>query len=64
MLVAACRDCHLLLTGYASRDVSERDRAEGVNVLLKPVDIGVFLGVIRAHLTKPDQRKAASGQQP
>ena len=49
----------LLLTGYASRDVSERARAAGVAVLLKPVDIQEFLDVIRAHLTKPDEHKAA-----
>ena len=52
----------VLLTGYASREVTERARAAGVAVLLKPIGIQEFLGVIRAHLTKPDDRKAASGQ--
>jgi DNA-binding response OmpR family regulator len=40
----------LLLTGYASRDISDRAQRLGISVLLKPFDIQEFLGVIRVHL--------------
>ncbi len=50
----------LLLTGYAGKDISDRAQRLGISVLLKPVDIQEFLGVIRAHLNAHEQK--ASGQ--
>ena len=40
----------LLLTGYASRDISDRAQGLGITVLFKPVEIRDFLDAIRAHL--------------
>jgi DNA-binding response OmpR family regulator len=40
----------LLLTGYASRDISDRAQDLGISVLFKPVEIREFLDAIRAHL--------------
>ena len=51
----------LLLTGYASQEVSQRAQRLGISVLLKPVDIQEFLGIIRAHLSEAPEQKA-SGQ--
>ena len=48
----------ILLTGYASNDVSRRAEQIGVAVLFKPVEIAEFLGVIAAHLdAAPPRRK-------
>ena len=52
----------LLLTGYAGKDISDRAQRLGISVLLKPVDIQEFLGVIRAHLRDAQEQKTASGQ--
>jgi len=51
----------LLLTGYASKDISDRAQRLGVSVLFKPVEIQEFLAVIRAHLSA-HEHKAASGE--
>ena len=51
----------LLLTGYASRDISDRAQRLGISVLLKPIDIQEFLDAIRAHLRNAHEQKA-SGQ--
>jgi DNA-binding NtrC family response regulator len=50
----------ILLTGYAGKDISDRAQRLGILVLLKPVDIQEFLGVIRSHLNPHEQK--ASGQ--
>jgi len=52
----------LLLTGYASRDVSDRAQRHGISVLFKPVDIQEFLDIISAELRKPHEQAQASGQ--
>ena len=52
----------LLLTGYASKEVSDRAQRLGTSVLLKPFDMQEFLGVIRALLRNSHEQKAASGQ--
>jgi len=41
----------ILLTGYASNDVSRRAEQVGVAVLFKPIEIPEFLGAIAAHLS-------------
>jgi DNA-binding NtrC family response regulator len=51
----------LLLTGYASKDISDRAQRLGVSTLFKPVEIQEFLAVIRAHLSA-HEHKAASGE--
>ena len=51
----------LLLTGYATKDVLDRAQRLGVAVLLKPVDIQEFLGIVRTHLGDAPEQKA-SGQ--
>ena len=51
----------LLLTGYASKDISDRAQRLGVSVLFKPIEIQEFLAVIRAHLNT-HEHKAASGE--
>ncbi len=52
----------LLLTGYASRDVSERAQRENVSVLFKPIDIQEFLDTIATELRKTHEQAEASGQ--
>lgn len=52
----------LLLTGYASRDVSERAQRENVTVLFKPIDIQEFLDTIATELRKTHEQAEASGQ--
>ncbi len=52
----------LLLTGYASKDVSDRARLEGVTVLFKPIDIEEFLKSISAELRNAHDQAKASGQ--
>ncbi|HYN16061.1 MAG TPA: response regulator [Terriglobales bacterium] len=52
----------LLLTGYAGKDISARALHLDISVLLKPIDIQEFLGVIRAHLRHAYGPKEASGQ--
>jgi DNA-binding NtrC family response regulator len=49
----------LLLTGYASRDISQRAQRLGISVLLKPVDIQEFLETVHAHLMNARQQKAS-----
>jgi len=51
----------VLLTGYASKDVSDRARQSGVAVLFKPIDIQEFLGTITAHLRAVQQKKKKTG---
>ena len=51
----------LLLTGYASKEISNRAQHLGILVLFKPVDIQEFLGAVRSHLGAPEP-KAASGE--
>ncbi len=41
----------LLITGYASNEVSRRADQVGVVVLFKPIEIADFLGAIAAHLS-------------
>lgn len=65
-VIEYARRCHpalpsLLLTGYASREISDRAQRLGVSVLFKPVEIQEFLAVIRAHLSA-HEHKAASGE--
>jgi DNA-binding NtrC family response regulator len=52
----------LLLTGYASNDVSERAQRDGISVLFKPIDIEEFLETISAHLRKAHEQSKASGR--
>jgi len=52
----------LLLTGYASRDVSERAQRSGISVLFKPIDIQEFLGTITTKLRNAHEQAQASGQ--
>jgi len=50
-----------LLTGYASKDITDRAQRLGILVLFKPIEIQEFLGTIRAHLSA-QEHKAASGE--
>ena len=46
----------LLLTGYASRDVSDRAQRDGISVLFKPIDIQEFLDTITTELRNAHQQ--------
>lgn len=52
----------LLLTGYASHDVSDRAQQNGVSVLFKPIDIEEFLQTISARLRGAYEQFKVSGQ--
>jgi DNA-binding NtrC family response regulator len=52
----------LLLTGYASKDVSDRAKQKGITVLFKPIDIQEFLDSISAELRNAHEQAKASGQ--
>lgn len=52
----------LLLTGYASRDVTDRAQRDGISVLFKPIDIQEFLDAITTELRNAHEQAQASGQ--
>jgi len=52
----------LLLTGYASREVSDRAKRGGICVLFKPIDIQEFLETIAKELRTSNEQAQASGQ--
>ena len=52
----------LLLTGYASHDVSDRAQRDGISVLFKPIDIQEFLQTISAQLRSSYEQFKVSGQ--
>jgi len=65
-VIECARRCHpglpsLLLTGYASKEISDRAQRLGISVLFKPIEIQEFLGAIRAHLSA-HEHKPASGE--
>jgi len=51
----------VLLTGYASRDISEQAEQGGVAVLFKPIDIAEFLSTISAQLRKRHEQNKKTG---
>ncbi len=51
----------VLLTGYASKDVSDQAEQGGVAVLFKPIDIEEFLGTISAQLRKRHEQTKKTG---
>ncbi len=51
----------VLLTGYASKDISEQAEQGGVAVLFKPIDIEEFLGTISAQLRKRHEQSKKTG---
>ncbi len=51
----------VLLTGYASKDVSDRAEESGVAVLFKPIDIDEFLSTISAQLRKHHEQNKEIG---
>jgi len=51
----------VLLTGYASKDVSDRAEKSGVSVLFKPTDIQEFLATIKAQLRISDEQNKKIG---
>lgn len=51
----------VLLTGYASKDVSEQAEQGGVAVLFKPIDIEEFLSTISAQLRKRHEQTKKTG---
>ena len=51
----------VLLTGYASKDVSEQAEEGGVAVLFKPIDIEEFLSTISAQLRKRHESNKKTG---
>ncbi len=51
----------VLLTGYASVDVSHRAEQNGVAVLFKPIDIKEFLGTISQQLEKSHEQRKRTG---
>jgi len=52
----------LLLTGYASKDVSDRAERDGISVLFKPIEIQEFLKTIATQLRNSHEQAKASGQ--
>ena len=52
----------VLLTGYATADISERAAKRGIAVLFKPIDISEFLATISAHLRNAHEQAKASGE--
>lgn len=52
----------LLLTGYASKDVSDRAQGHNISVLFKPIDIQDFLETISSKLRNAHDQAKASGQ--
>ncbi len=52
----------LLLTGYASKDVSDRAQHDGISVLFKPIDIQEFLDTISSKLGNAYEQAKASNQ--
>jgi DNA-binding NtrC family response regulator len=52
----------LLLTGYASKDVSDRAQQNGIMVLFKPIDIQEFLETIATELRNAHEQAKAGGQ--
>lgn len=51
----------LLLTGYASREVSDRAQRNGISVLFKPIDIQEFLDTVASQLRSADEQTQARG---
>jgi two-component system, sensor histidine kinase len=52
----------LLLTGYASKEVSDRAERDGISVLFKPIDIQEFLSTIATALRNAHEEAKASSQ--
>ena len=53
--------CSVLLTGYATKDVSDQAEQEGIAVLFKPIDIQEFLGTVSAQLRKRHEQSKKTG---
>ncbi len=51
----------VLLTGYATKDVSDRAEQDGVAVLFKPIDIEEFLRTISAQLRMKHEQTKKTG---
>ena len=51
----------VLLTGYASKDISDQAEEGGVAVLFKPIDIEEFLSTISAQLRKRHEPSKKTG---
>lgn len=51
----------VILTGYASPEVAEQARRDGIAVLFKPIDIREFLGTVQESLRKAHGQVKASG---
>ncbi len=51
----------VLLTGYASKDISDRAEKNGVSVLFKPIDIQEFLSTVKAQLRISDEQNKKTG---
>jgi CheY-like chemotaxis protein len=51
----------VLLTGYASKDISDQAEQGGVAVLFKPIDIEEFLSTITAQLRKRHEQSKKTG---
>ena len=51
----------VLLTGYASKDISDQAEQGGVTVLFKPIDIGEFLTTISTQLRKRHEQNKKTG---
>ena len=53
--------CSVLLTGYATKDVSDQAEQEGIAVLFKPIDIQEFLSTVGAQLRKRHEQSKKTG---
>jgi DNA-binding NtrC family response regulator len=51
----------VLLTGYASVDISDRAEQNGVAVMFKPIDIAEFLATICQQLGKDHEQRKKTG---
>jgi DNA-binding NtrC family response regulator len=51
----------VILTGYASPEVAEQARRDGIAVLFKPIDIPEFLSTVNDSLRKAHGQVKASG---
>ena len=51
----------VLITGYASKDVSDQAEQGGVAVLFKPIDIEEFLSTISTQLRKRHEQSKKTG---
>ena len=53
--------CSVLLTGYATKDVSDQAEQDGIAVLFKPIDIQEFLSTVGAQLRKRHEQSKKTG---